>query len=85
MKLSRINSRSNFKEFYIKMDYIFPGMFIIFAIFSLILSKSKKNYQKLVENNGEEFANRINKVLKFGGYLLFICSVVWLGFNFLEN
>jgi hypothetical protein len=44
-------------------------MFVFFAIFSVTLSKSKKNYQKLVESNGEDFANRVNKYLKFGGVL----------------
>jgi isoprenylcysteine carboxyl methyltransferase (ICMT) family protein YpbQ len=63
------------------MDYFFPGIFIIFAIFSLTLSKSKSNYQKLVSNNGEDFANRINKILKIGGYLLFLCAIIWLGLN----
>jgi isoprenylcysteine carboxyl methyltransferase (ICMT) family protein YpbQ len=66
-------------------DYIFPLMFTVFAIFSLALSKSKKNYQKLVEDNGQDFANKVNKYLKLGGYLLLICSAIWLGFNFLEN
>ena len=64
------------------MDYLFPGMFIIFAIFSLTLSKSKSNYQKLVANNGEDFANLINKILKIGGYLLFFCAIIWLALNF---
>ena len=67
------------------VDYIFPIMFIFFAIFSLTLSKSKKNYQKLVEDNGEDFADRVNKYLMLGGYFLLICSAIWLGFNFLEN
>ena len=67
------------------VDYIFPVMFLFFATFSVILSKSKKNYQKLAESNGEDFANRVNKYLKFGGYLLLICSVIWLGLNFFQN
>jgi uncharacterized membrane protein YkvI len=67
------------------LDYIFPIMFLFSAIFFVTLSKSKKNYQKLVESNGEDFANWVNKYLKFGGYFLLICSVIWLGFNLLEN
>ena len=63
------------------MDYFFPGMFIIFAIFSLTLSKSKSTYRKLAANNGQNFANRINKILKIGGYLLFLCAAIWLGLN----
>jgi flagellar biosynthesis/type III secretory pathway M-ring protein FliF/YscJ len=61
-------------------NYILPISFIIFAIFFLILSKSKKNYQKLVENNDEKFANQVNKTLKIGGALLLACSFIWLIF-----
>ena len=61
-------------------DFILPVSFIMFAIFFLVLSKSKKNYQKLVENNGEKFANQVNKTLKTGGYLLLVCSLLWLIF-----
>ncbi len=64
------------------MNFIFPVLFILFAIFFLILSKNKKNYQKLIENNGEKFANKINKGLKVCGYLLLICSLFWLAVNF---
>ena len=63
-------------------DFILPVSFIMFAIFFLVLSKSKKNYQKLVENNGEKFANQVNKTLKTGGYLLIVCSLLWLAGNF---
>ena len=57
--------------------------FILFAAFFLFLSKNRKNYQKLVESNGKEFADWINKGLKVCGYFLLICSMVWLSFNFL--
>lgn len=67
------------------MDYFFPGMFIFFAIFSVTLSKSESNYKKLVANNGEVFANRINKILKVGGYLLFICAIIWFGLVFFNK
>lgn len=60
------------------LDLIFPISFTLFAIFFLILSKSKNNYQKLVENNGEKFANRVNKGLKICGYLLLVFSLFWL-------
>lgn len=60
------------------LDFIFPISFTLFALFFLILSKSKKNYQKLVENNGEKFANRVNKGLKICGYLLLVFSLFWL-------
>ena len=59
-------------------NFILPVSFTMFAIFFLVLSKSKKNYQKLVENNGEKFANQVNKTLKTGGYLLIVCSLLWL-------
>jgi hypothetical protein len=63
-------------------NFILPVSFTMFAIFFLVLSKSKKNYQKLVENNGEKFANQVNKTLKTGGYLLIVCSLLWLAGNF---
>ena len=64
-------------------NFILPVSFTMFAIFFLVLSKSKKNYQKLVENNGEKFANQVNKTLKTGGYLLLACSLFWLAGNFI--
>jgi isoprenylcysteine carboxyl methyltransferase (ICMT) family protein YpbQ len=66
------------------IDYIFPLIIIFFALFSFILSKSEKNYKKLVENNGKEFANKINNYLKIGGYLLFLCSIIWIGINIIS-
>jgi hypothetical protein len=60
------------------LNIIFPISFILFAAFLLFLSKSKKNYQKLVESNSEKFAGRVNKGLKVCGYLLLTCSIVWL-------
>jgi len=63
-------------------NLILPVSFTMFAIFFLVLSKSKKNYRKLVENNGEKFANQVNKTLKTGGYLLIVCSLLWLAGNF---
>lgn len=66
-------------------DYIFPGMFAIFTIFSFSLSKSKSNYQKLVANNGEAFAHLTNKILKIGGYLLFLCALIRLCLIFLDK
>jgi len=65
-------------------DFIVPSLFAVFAIFFLILSKSKNNYQKLVQNNGEEFANKVNKGLKIGGYLLLVCSLLYFVINILN-
>ena len=65
------------------LDFILPSSFALFAIFFLILSNSKKNYQKLVENNDEKFANKVNKGLKICGYLLLVCSLSWLVGNFI--
>jgi isoprenylcysteine carboxyl methyltransferase (ICMT) family protein YpbQ len=59
------------------LNFIFPVSFIMFAIFFLILSKSKKNYQKLVDSNGEKFATQISKYLNIGGYFLLIFSSIW--------
>ena len=64
------------------IDLILLVSFTLFAIFFIILSKSKKNYKKLVKNNGEKFANKVNKGLTICGYLLLICSMFWLVNNF---
>ncbi len=60
------------------LNFIFPSLFAAFGIYFLILSKSKKNYKKLVDNNGEEFANKVNKYGKIGSYLLLACSLLWI-------
>ena len=66
------------------LNIFLPISFILFATFFLFLSKSKKNSQKLVESSGEKFADRVNRGLKVCGYLLLICSIVWLLSNFLS-
>ena len=63
-------------------DAIFPILFAIFAIFFLLLSSSKKNYQRLVENNDEKFAKKVNKALKVCASLLLACSFLWAVFTF---
>ena len=65
------------------LNIFLPISFILIGTFSLFLSKSKKNYQKLVESNGEKFAGQVNKGLKVCGYLLLICSIVWFLLDFL--
>jgi len=64
------------------IDIFFPISFMLFGIFFLVLSRSKKNYEKLVENNGEKFAGRVNKGLNVSGWLLLTCSIAWLLFKF---
>jgi hypothetical protein len=65
------------------LDIIFPLSFILFAFFFLFLSKNKMNYQKLVKNNGEKFAKQVNTFLSVCGYLLLVCSFLWLAINFI--
>jgi len=64
------------------IDFIFPVLLTSFAVFFIILSKSEKNFQKLVENNGEKFANKVNNGLKVCGYLLLVCLLAWLVIHF---
>ena len=64
------------------LSLILPICFILFAVLFIVFSKSRKNYQKLVNNYGEDFANKVNKHLKVCGYLLLICSGIWLGIHF---
>jgi len=47
---------------------------MFFGILSILLSKSKANYQKLVENGGEEHAKKTTYILNIGGFLLFIVA-----------
>jgi hypothetical protein len=67
------------------LSLILPLCFILFAVIFIVFSKSRSNYQKLVNNYGEDFANKVNKNLKVCGYLLLICSGIWLGIHFLGN
>jgi len=64
------------------IDFVFPVSLTLFAVFFIILSKSKKNFEKLVENNGEKFAKKVNNILKICGCLLLVCLLVWLVSHF---
>jgi hypothetical protein len=59
---------------------ILPISSMLFATFFIFLSKNKKNYQKLVNSNGEKYAAQISKYLNIGGYFLLIFSSIWLLF-----
>jgi hypothetical protein len=64
-------------------DLILPPILILFAVLFIVFSKSTKNYQKLADKYGEDFANKVNRHLKVCGYLLLVCSGIWLGIGFL--
>jgi hypothetical protein len=66
-------------------DLILPPILILFAVLFIIFSRSSTNYQKLADKYGESVANKINKHLKVCGYLLLVCSGIWLGIYFLGN
>jgi isoprenylcysteine carboxyl methyltransferase (ICMT) family protein YpbQ len=55
-----------------------PTSAILSAIFAILLSKSKKNYQRLVENGGEKFAAQVTIYLRVGGVLFLVFSFIWL-------
>jgi isoprenylcysteine carboxyl methyltransferase (ICMT) family protein YpbQ len=59
------------------LGLIGPTLSILFAILSILLSKSKKNYQRLIENGGEIFAAKVTKCLRVGGILYLAFSIVW--------
>jgi len=65
------------------LNVLFPISFILFGTFFLVISKNKKNYQKLAASSGGKFADHVNRGLKTCGYLLLICSVIWLFLDFL--
>ena len=58
------------------MDFIFSGLFTLFGFYFLNLSNSKKNYQSLVENTDKKYADRNIKVLKIGGFILLVFSLL---------
>jgi hypothetical protein len=58
------------------MNIIFSGLFALFGVYFLILSNSKKNYQRLVENNDKKYADRNIKNLKIGGFILLVISLL---------
>lgn len=58
---------------------------MVFSIGFILLSKSEKNYNSLVESNGEAFAQKVTKVLGIGGKCLLVFSVLWLIFLFVVD
>lgn len=62
------------------LSVIYPVSSMLFAVFFILLSKNKKNYQKLVESGGKKFADQTSKYLKIGGFLLLFFSTCWLLF-----
>jgi isoprenylcysteine carboxyl methyltransferase (ICMT) family protein YpbQ len=58
------------------MTIIYSGLFALFGVYFLIFSTSKKNYQRLVENNDKKYADRNTKVLKIAGFLLLVFSLI---------
>ena len=67
------------------MNFITLISFVLFAVFFLVLSKSKKNYKKLVINNGKEFADKVTKGIAISGYLLMLISLLGLIVNFFKS
>ena len=65
------------------LDLILPPILIFFAVIFIVFSKSTKNYQKLADKYGEDFAIKVNRHLKVCGCLLLVCSGIWLGIGFL--
>ena len=57
--------------------FINPGILFLMGILFLTFSKSKRYYQKSVEDNGERFANQVIKGLKICGYSLSGIALLW--------
>jgi len=57
-------------------NFITPLSFVIFGILALYYSRSQKQYRKMVENVGEESANKARKLVKICGYGLLLCAVI---------
>ena len=65
------------------MNFIYSGLFALFGFYFLILSNSKKNYQSLVENTDKKYADRNIKVLKIGGFILLVFSLLLMLSHFI--
>lgn len=60
------------------IDFMTPVTGLFFGTAFILLSKSSKNYQKIIDNHGEQFAKTANKYMKICGYLSIICSALWI-------
>ena len=67
------------------MNVIFSSLFALFGVYFLILSISKKNYQRLVKNNDEKYADRNIKNLKIGGFILLVISLLLMLSTFIQQ
>jgi hypothetical protein len=67
------------------LDLILPPILIFFAVIFIVFSKSTKNYQKLADKYGEDFADKVKRHLRVCGYLLLLCSGLWLVIHLLGN
>ena len=65
------------------MNFVFSGLFALFGFYFLNLSNSKKNYQSLVENTDKKYADRNIKVLKIGGFILLVFSLLLMLSHFI--
>jgi len=59
------------------LRFIFPGFFLLIALFFLAFSKSTRYYQKIIESHDKKFANQTVKVLEICSYVLIVCSLFW--------
>jgi hypothetical protein len=66
------------KNLFNSIELILPSILMIFGILAVILAKNEKNYKKLTESGGNEFALKTTKTMKTWGYLLMVASGLWL-------
>lgn len=62
------------------VNIVFAVATMVFSIGFIFLSKSEKNYNSLIESNGEAFAQKVTKILGIGGKCLLVFSILWLIF-----
>ena len=55
---------------------LFLLFFLIAGIAALLFSRSKKYYEQTTTNHGIEYANKTIKMLRIGGPILILCSVL---------
>ncbi len=66
-------------EFILKNIKVFIAIiFILISASSILLAKSKSNYNQLVENGGEAYADQVTRKILRSGLVIFVLSVVFL-------
>jgi hypothetical protein len=67
------------------LNYIFSGWFFLVGIVAVFFARSDKFILKATEQNGKPYADKLQKVLKLGGYASIVCSLLLFAVTFLKR